>query len=56
MEMAGSLLMLSGLAEFLETVFMNLRVFWNITSCRLVKYCCAPNYKPIVNTGLNPCK
>lgn len=36
MEMAGSLLMLLCLAEFLETVLMNVRVFWNITPCRLV--------------------
>ena len=36
MEMAGSLLMLSGLAEFLETMLMNVRVFWNLTPCRLV--------------------
>lgn len=36
MEMTGNVLMLSGLAEFLERVLMNVRVFWNITSCRLV--------------------
>jgi hypothetical protein len=35
-EMSGSLLMLSGLAEFLETALMNVLVFWNITPCRLV--------------------
>jgi len=29
-------LMLSGLAKFLETVLMNVRVFWNTTPCRLV--------------------
>jgi len=36
MEMAGSLLILSGLAEFLETVLTNVLVFWNITPCRMV--------------------
>jgi hypothetical protein len=36
MEMAGSLFVLSGLVEFLEKVVINVRVFWNITPCRLV--------------------